>query len=347
MMNGYPQQGGGYYPPYMGGPRPGPYYIPAPPTPQQQERKKIRRCGSFLGLALVLYTVTGLLTAAVAYAVSWAVSGSSVVSGQLETQIITTVTYVASFVIPFALYMVLEKMPLRAALPLRRFNGKITLMAIPLSMGVSVAASWLVALVGAFFSAAGMEASAPDFMPPTQTAAFVLYVINVTVLPAFLEEFVFRGVILQSLRRFGDAFAVGVSAVIFGLMHMNLVQAPYAVVMGLLFGYLAIRTGSLWTGIILHFINNMITVLLQVFQSGAGFSEQVAMNAAYMILCLLVGVLGLLMYILKAGKLWFFHPAGTLCSGGAKTLYFFTSVGMVIALLHILLFMVTTLRWVG
>lgn len=350
MINRYPQQGGGnYYSPDMGfytqGPGPGPYYVPAPPTPARQEKKRIRRCGNFLGLAVILYTVTSMMVGAVVYGAVWLAPG--IVSGQLMEQIATMVTYIASFALPFGVCAALERMPLRTALPLRRFNGKITLLAIPLSMGASVAASYLTALVGAAFSAVGMEASSPEFPVPSQTAAFVLYVVNMAVLPAFLEEFAFRGVILQSLRRFGDAFAVGMSAVIFGLMHMNLVQAPYAIVMGLLFGYLTVRTGSLWTGIILHFINNMTSVGFQVLLERASASVQQSVNAAYTLLCLMMGALGLVLYLLKGGKLWFFRPAGTVCSGGKKALYLFTSAGMIVALVQIALFMAMTLRWEG
>ncbi|MDD2955030.1 MAG: CPBP family glutamic-type intramembrane protease [Oscillospiraceae bacterium] len=354
MTNGYPQGNGGYYSPNMGFcPQPGPtpgwpgYYIPAPPpTPAQVEKKSIRSCGNAVGLTILLYTAVSLLVAGGSYLLIWFLPLSSA-SSEIAEQVITMVTYLASFILPFGICIALQKMPVRVALPLRRFNGRITLMAIPLSLGVSVAASYLVAMLGALFSTVGVEATAPDFALPTDPAAVVLYVLNVAVLPAFVEEFAFRGVILQSLRRFGDAFAVGVSALLFGLMHMNLVQAPYAILLGLLFGYLTVRTGSLWTAILLHFLNNSISVAFQMLAGGASVPVQEAVNGAYTILCLLLGVLGLLLFLSREKKIWFFRPAGTALSAGRRFAYFFTAAGMIVALIQILLFVVTTLRWVG
>ena len=80
----------------------------------------------------------------------------------------------------------------------------------------------------------------------------ILYIINGVVLPAFIEEIVFRGAIMQSLRRFGDGFALLVSSVLFAVVHGNFVQAPYAFLMGLVIGYFVLRTGSLWAGIFIH-----------------------------------------------------------------------------------------------
>ena len=73
-------------------------------------------------------------------------------------------------------------------------------------------------------------------------------------IPALVEELVFRGWILGSLRPFGERRALLLSALIFGLMHMNLTQAPFAFMLGLLFGFLYLRTGRLWPGMAVHFL---------------------------------------------------------------------------------------------
>lgn len=73
----------------------------------------------------------------------------------------------------------------------------------------------------------------------------------------FIEEILFRGAVMRSLQNFGRRFAVVASALIFGLIHGNLVQTPFAFLVGLVLGYAAMEYG-IWWSIALHFFNNAI-----------------------------------------------------------------------------------------
>ena len=84
---------------------------------------------------------------------------------------------------------------------------------------------------------------------PNVPAATLIYLIRVLLIPALLEEFLFRGVILRSLRQFGDSFAILVSAVSFGLIHYNLSRDLKGFALGLALGYFVIRSGSVWTAV--------------------------------------------------------------------------------------------------
>jgi len=71
------------------------------------------------------------------------------------------------------------------------------------------------------------------------------------------EEILFRGFILRSLRPFGKRFAILGSAFFFGLIHGNLLQTPYAFLMGLVLGYVAAEYSLFWA-VILHMFNNFV-----------------------------------------------------------------------------------------
>lgn len=71
------------------------------------------------------------------------------------------------------------------------------------------------------------------------------------------EELLFRGYVLRSLRPYGKRFSILGSAILFGLFHGNLLQAPYAVLMGLLFGYVTLEYSVFWS-ILLHVYNNLV-----------------------------------------------------------------------------------------
>lgn len=92
-------------------------------------------------------------------------------------------------------------------------------------------------------------------------ASIIVSGVTTSLIVPIAEEFLFRGAILKSLSKYGIPFAVGASAVLFGLMHGNIFQAPFATVAGIIMGYVAIRSGSLWPSIIIHMaINSFSTV---------------------------------------------------------------------------------------
>ncbi len=78
-----------------------------------------------------------------------------------------------------------------------------------------------------------------------------------SILAPIWEELLFRGCILRGLRPFGKQFAVLGSALLFGLFHGNLLQAPYALVVGLLLGYVTVEYSLVWS-IALHMFNNLV-----------------------------------------------------------------------------------------
>ncbi len=78
-----------------------------------------------------------------------------------------------------------------------------------------------------------------------------------SLLAPIAEEVLFRGYILRSLRPFGKRFAVFGSAFLFGLFHGNLLQTPYAFLMGLVLGYVAVEYSIHWA-VFLHMFNNLV-----------------------------------------------------------------------------------------
>ncbi len=87
-------------------------------------------------------------------------------------------------------------------------------------------------------------------------------IVNVAIIPALIEEFAFRGMILGSLRKYGDTPAIIVSALLFAFYHQNFVQIPFAFIVGIALGILFVVTDSIWTCIIAHFLNNAFALLL-------------------------------------------------------------------------------------
>lgn len=98
-----------------------------------------------------------------------------------------------------------------------------------------------------------------------QLTGGIVGLIDTAVLAPVAEELLCRGAILGALlavmpRR--PWVAITVSALIFGVIHMNPVQMVFGGLYGLLLGWIAWRTGSLLPGIIIHVVNNTVAMLM-------------------------------------------------------------------------------------
>ncbi len=95
------------------------------------------------------------------------------------------------------------------------------------------------------------------------------------------EELLFRGLILRTLQPFGKKFAILGSAILFGLFHGNLLQTPYALIIGLVLGYVTVEYSIVWA-ILIHGFNNLVladlmTRLLSLLPEMAGTAIQSAL----------------------------------------------------------------------
>ncbi len=86
------------------------------------------------------------------------------------------------------------------------------------------------------------------------------------VIAAFVEEVLFRGIILTGLLAHGTQNrAIIWSAILFGLVHLNPWQFSGAFIFGLVFAWWVIQTGSLWPAILGHGLNNFLSVTVLHF----------------------------------------------------------------------------------
>ena len=94
------------------------------------------------------------------------------------------------------------------------------------------------------------------------------------VLPAISEELLVRGIIYHSYREKSPMIAWILSAVIFGMLHMNFNQMPYAIYLGIMMVLMVEASDSLLTSMCMHFFVNGISTL-----SGYFSAEEMAMLA--------------------------------------------------------------------
>lgn len=104
-----------------------------------------------------------------------------------------------------------------------------------------------------------------DNFPGVLISVFIIGVVA-----GICEEVLFRGVIQRGFERYGIKRAIIITALLFGLMHLDFQRLFGTFLLGALIGFIVYRTNSLYSGMFAHFANNSIAVLLTLYASKAG-----------------------------------------------------------------------------
>lgn len=111
-----------------------------------------------------------------------------------------------------------------------------------------------------------------EFQERLKQLPLVLVLLTLAVTPAICEEVLFRGFVLSSLHKKSATWAIVLSALLFGLMHVltaNVLAIERflpTTFMGLILGWLAIRTASIWPGMLLHVLHNGLLLCMSHYE---------------------------------------------------------------------------------
>lgn len=206
------------------------------------------------------------------------------------------------------------------------------------AVGICMAANIAVNLLMTLLETVGFpEPQMPDYLH-NNILSLLINLFVFAVLPAILEELVFRGYVLYALRPYGDWFAVAVSASLFGLMHGNIAQIPFALIVGIALGWLYIMTDNIWIPIAVHFINNGFSLLLQYCTIGMDDTRIGLMNAFTIFALIVIGALSLAVLVARRSSLFRRLPnRSNLCVGDKLAAIFSAPMFTVCVMVFILL----------
>lgn len=182
-----------------------------------------------------------------------------------SSQLISVTVYLVSMGLTIVVGLYLFRSDHEFAFPMARVRQDYLRPALGVGLGAAMVGSLAATAADAWLGMGGIYSrqNLPSFAGGLPTLLLTLF--GVTVLPALLEELLFRGVLLQPLRRYGDGLAVVVSAAFFALCHPTLPQAINAFVVGLALGVFAVRTGSLALPMMVHFVYNCLSCVITLF----------------------------------------------------------------------------------
>jgi membrane protease YdiL (CAAX protease family) len=127
----------------------------------------------------------------------------------------------------------------------------------------------------------------PDLMKSTfdSMSTGVIGIITIAIIGPFLEELLFRGAVTRLLlERYKPQKAILISALIFGIFHINPAQIIPAFLIGLILATIYYRTHSLIPGLIIHIINNSASTIMGIYYPSAKTLHDIVSGNIYWIL---------------------------------------------------------------
>lgn len=321
---------------------PPPAYAQYYPPPRDPWLKPIRRNANIASLCLIFVVLLGVFVSPVLTGLSdLLIINLNILSPSVLSMMeITTelLVYVIMFVIPIAVMKLWIGIPSRVAFPMRRPRASVALPAIFVCLGTSVIGMFLYGIISTIIKMLfGVEPYMPQSPLPIGIPAAIAYFIRLAVAPAIIEELMFRGVIMQSLRRFGDMFALVCSSILFSLAHHNLVQGPNALLLGLVIGFFVLRTGSLRTGMLIHFVNNFLAVCTDYLSRTLPESGVQALSTFVLCFYIASGVICLLFLLISQSEFFHLAPASYPLPEKRKYSAFFLTATPVIYIIAVII----------
>jgi membrane protease YdiL (CAAX protease family) len=265
---------------------------------KEQEKEKIKKISSRCFLAVIMYVLISYAVSFAIVLISWIFPSISKIYNEtlpsLAFEII--VTFLAIGLPFFVLHLVFKKEKISAELPFGTAYNKeaakyLVMIFLPVMILSAIAINYASAIFQEIFGLEFTSSVAEISLKGGKET--LLGVLAVAVIPALIEETVIRGIIMQPLRKYGDKYAIIASALLFAVMHGNMVQIPYTVIGGLLLGYLAVVTGSLWPSIVLHFVNNLYSVVVLSVNDNFGESVSTIVTAVMLFVFAVIGIIGI------------------------------------------------------
>ena len=269
-------------------------------SPDLTEKEKIRRVGALVGIPMIFLTLFArywfkILTDLLSVFGILPQQVSAFVFEKGTNEAIQVMVSILLFTLPFLFAGLLSEKRIGELVPTKAVKVQKAAPLFLFGIGFCAFANMAVSLAGRLFESFGVEYAVNFGENPSGVYGFFLTVLSTAVTPALVEEFANRGIVMGLLKPFGDGFAILVSSILFGVMHGNFEQMPFAFLVGLVLGYIRIATDSIWICILVHGFNNFISVFFDYAFPSLTASEQNALYLVLMMVFLLVGIVSVLL----------------------------------------------------
>lgn len=314
-------------------------------NPEEYKRKRdLRRIGLAIGLPAIILSVIGFLWSFVYLFVTKRFFGMSyneaaeLLDNPAVQQVLQIILSCLMFLIPFTIGAKCLKIKISNLIMFDKAKKGTFLPFLFFGIGFcsfsNVATSYASGYISSFLEFFGIDAEYNvDFgANPEGVFGFLLSFITTAIVPALVEEFACRGIVLGLLKKYGEGFAIISSSIIFGVMHGNFEQIPFATLVGFILGYIYVKTKSIWVCVAVHCINNAISVIFTYLSGVVSVNTQNLLYLIYLIISMLAAIVGVLLFAKNSEEKYALDKVDEKITEKQKYTWLFTSWAIIVFL---------------
>jgi hypothetical protein len=313
--------------------------------PDKAEKKQIRRRYFKVGLVIVFNAVMfNFVLMGILYLIGGIYGGdlSSINALKKGTQkmlssspdistLVSCLIPIVSEVLSITLGCKLLKLDLGKLFNRDGYTGGTVVRTCSIGLGIQTAAALAAQIVAYILSKFNLQSATAELTVKDNSVwSVVIMYFYACLFGPLLEELLYRGVILQGLRKYNERMAIIISALIFGLMHQNYQQFILAFALGIILAAITLKSESLIPSLVTHIIVNTTGVLFNLIMQYAdndsfqkiasgdidissakpAFMAAVVFNAVFRYGFMIAGIILLIMALVKGNNVRKSTPAG-------------------------------------
>lgn len=164
--------------------------------------------------------------------------------------------------LPVLIFLIIGKYNVKDTLKLRKTRPiNYLIIAFLMMFGMPIVGVMNAIVLGIIRLIFGKNLPIPQIsIPDVPTLFIAILVIGASA--AICEEILFRGLISKGYERFGVVASLVITSILFGILHRDIQKGVATILLGTLIGFIVYRTKSIYSGMVAHFTNNTVAVLL-------------------------------------------------------------------------------------
>lgn len=163
--------------------------------------------------------------------------------------------------LPAALYLYPKNIDVTETFLIHRLDKKNILILAGMGICIQYICRMMNTVTVMVLSWFGAETTSGVLPVPRNGATFLLALLAVVLIPTVTEELLMRGVVLHAYLWRGSKSAVVASAFLFAIVHLDIRNLASTFFLGVILATVVLQTGSIWSGMILHGMNNLLVLI--------------------------------------------------------------------------------------
>lgn len=268
-------------------------FFNSPGFKQSLEKQSLKNVANKICASLLVYIAFMRFIPIVANNASYLIFGKSVsMLGYDYVLMLNIFTCIISYMLSILFILATTRQPILNLVPVDKAKISFYFEGTGVLLGLSVIGAVSSGIITVLLKDVGISVNNTIATPSLTPFAIVSYFIIYAFLPAFFEEIMFRGIILNLLKKYSNGFAVFTSSILFALLHQNISQIPFAFISGAALALFAMRTNSIVVPMVMHFINNCFAVALSLIRIYCSDTYITVIFLSVYAIYLILGILG-------------------------------------------------------